>query len=166
MTLLTILKTVRTHTLKLIKSKYFVLVCALCIAFVAGRISVARKQAAVQTQTETKTVVRYVEKKRNDDADIDVKVQKPQLTVRVNDKTQKIVKADNEKYLFDKNKLSLEQTSKYMINIKVPRSKYALGLGASENGAAMLVCGPAAGQTDWWVYADKKVKAAGVMFRL
>lgn len=52
--------------------------------------------------------------------DIDVKIKKPELSIKVNGHEGVIKKADDEKFLFDNNKLSLEQSSKADININIP----------------------------------------------
>lgn len=55
--------------------------------------------------TETKTVVRYVEKESPKDADVDVTIPKQSLTVKVNGHEQTFKKSDTEKYVLDKTRL-------------------------------------------------------------
>ena len=82
--------------------------------------AVQNESVTAKTETETKTVVRYVPKESPQDADVDVTIPKQTLTVKVNGKEQTFQKSDNEKYVLDKNKIALEQQAKASIDIKVP----------------------------------------------
>lgn len=68
---------------------------------------------------ETKTDVQYIEKESSDDSDIDIDIKPVELKVKVNDKEVNIKKSVDEKYVFDKNKLSLNQASKAEFSVKV-----------------------------------------------
>ena len=60
------------------------------------------KDMAAEVKTETKTIVRYVEKESPTDVDVDISVPKTELTVKVNGQTQKFKKTDAEKYVLEK----------------------------------------------------------------
>ena len=94
-----------------------------------------------ETETKVQTEVAYVPK--TDKADIDVQIGKPEILVKVNGQETTVQKLDTEKYVFDKNKLSLQQTSKAELNIEVPvidkTRRYTLGVGISKDGLVGLV---------------------------
>lgn len=107
-----------------------------------------------------------------EDTDIEVSVAKPELNVKVNDKEVKIHKADNEKYIFDKNKLTMEQGSKVDFSIHVDpidnTKHWGVGIGATGNGEpAALVTIPINKKKDidGWIYKDVDKTSAGVMIR-
>ena len=94
-----------------------------------------------ESETNVQTEVAYVPK--TDKADIDVQIGKPELLVKVNGQETAVQKTDAEKYVFDKNKLSLQQTSKAELNIEVPvidkTRRYTLGVGISKDGMVGLL---------------------------
>ena len=121
----------------------------------------------VQTKTETKTVVRYIPKETSKDADVDISIPKRELTVKVNGQTQKFEKADSEKYVLDKNKISLEQSSKASVDIKVPvideTRKWELGVGVDKHGQpAGMVGFPVKGHVGGWIAGRKNAVMGGV----
>lgn len=129
--------------------------------------AVQNESVTAETKTETKTVVRYVEKESPDDADVDVTIPKQSLTVKVNGKTQTIKKSDNEKYVLDKNKIALEQQSKASIDIKVPTidntRRWELGVGVDKHGQpAGMVGFPVKGHVGGWVAGSKGNVMGGI----
>lgn len=122
---------------------------------------------AVESKIETKTIVRYVEKESPTDADVDVTIPKQTLTVKVNGKEQTFQKSDNEKYVLDKNKIALEQSSKASIDIKVPvidnTRRWELGVGVDKHGQpAGMVGFPIKGNVGGWVAGSKSTVMGGV----
>lgn len=124
-------------------------------------------------QTITKTEVVYVPKEINsfgqrEKTDLQVDIAKTDINVKVNGKDAVISKADDEQYMFEKNKIALQQTSKAEINIKVPvqdRTRYwSLGVGYGNNGVAGMVGFPISKKAaiGGWVYADKRTGAGGI----
>lgn len=85
-------------------------------------------------QTETKTQLVYVPKEPGEKTDIDTSLGKQDLEVKVNGQKAVIQKSDDEKFVFDKNKLELTQTSKASLDINIPTidntKRNAVGLGA------------------------------------
>lgn len=102
--------------------------------------------------------------------DVDVNIGKQVLAVKVNGKDFTVEKADDEKYIFDKNKLQLTQTSRAELQITVPTvdktRRWEIGVGASKNGVAGLVGFPVRGNMGGWIAGDKKTVMAGVTIKI
>ncbi len=149
----------------------FIVLASFALGFYRGRVTapvkVVEKPAEhVVTETVTKTDIQYVPKPKPAAADIDVTIPKQELKVSVNGKEHAIQKSDNEKYVFDKNQLHLEQYSKSSVDIKVPvvdkTRHWSIGIGASRNGTAGMLRFPISGHVGGWVYGDKRTVAGGV----
>lgn len=101
--------------------------------------------------------------------DVDVKITKPVLNVKVNNKDFAVTKADDEQYLFDKNKLTLTQTSTANLNIRVPgvdeTKHWGVGVGASKDGAVAALSFPIGGRLDGWAAGKHGNVMGGVMLR-
>ena len=84
--------------------------------------------------------------------DVDIKISKPELLVKVNGKELAIEKADDEKFLFEKNKLQLQQTSSAALNITIPDNtrRWEIGAGYSKDGIVGQVGFPIAGNVGGW----------------
>lgn len=129
--------------------------------------AVQNESVTAKTETETKTIVRYVEKESPQDADVDVTVPKQTLTVKVNGQAQTFKKSDNEQYILDKNKIALEQSSKATVDIKVPvvdeTRKWELGVGVDKHGQpAGMVGFPVKGHVGGWVAGSKSTVMGGI----
>lgn len=117
------------------------------------------------------TELKYAEKEADEKADIDISVGKPVLNVKVNDKEFIVSKADDEKYIFDKNKLSLIQTSSTDLNITIPTvdktRRYEIGIGVSKDGAVGLVGFPinSSNHLGGWVVGNEDNVMGGVSFK-
>lgn len=102
--------------------------------------------------------------------DIDINVGKQELAVKVNGKDFGIKKADNEKYVFDKYKLQLNQTSRSDLNITVPvidkTKRWEIGIGASKDGAVGMVGFPVKGNIGGWIAGRQGNVMAGVMVKI
>lgn len=125
------------------------------------------ESVTAKTETETKTIVRYVEKKSERDSDVDISIPKQTLTVKVNGKEQTFEKEDNEKYVLGKNKIALEQQSKASIDIKVPTidntRRWELGVGVDKKGnPAGMVGFPVKGHVGGWVAGSKGNVMGGI----
>lgn len=101
--------------------------------------------------------------------DIDVKLNKPVLNVKVNDKAFVVAQTENEQYLFDKNKLTLTQTSSTDLNIKIPvvdkTRRWGIGAGISKDGAVGVINFPLKGNAGGWVAGRADNVMGGVMVR-
>lgn len=125
------------------------------------------ENVAAETKTETKTVVRYVEKKSERDSDVDISIPKQVLTVKVNGKEQTFKKSDTEKYVLDKNKITLDQQSKASVDIKVPvvdeTRKWELGVGVDKKGQpAGMVGFPIKSNVGGWIAGSKSAVMGGI----
>lgn len=101
--------------------------------------------------------------------DVDVKINKPALNVKVNNREFAVTKADDEQYLFDKNKLTMTQTSRADLNITVPvvdnTKRWGIGAGVSKDGAVGVVNFPLKGSVGGWVAGKANNVMGGVMLR-
>lgn len=125
------------------------------------------KDLNAKIHTETKTVVRYVEKESPKDADVDVTIPKQSLTVKVNGHEQTFKKSDTEKYILDKNKITLDQQSKASVDIKVPvvdeTRKWELGVGVDKKGQpAGMVGFPIKSNVGGWIAGSKSAVMGGI----
>lgn len=133
----------------------------------------AEKEIVTEYQTETKTEIAYVPKVVYKDGkektDIDMQIGKQTLNVKVNGKEMTVDKADNENFVFEQNKLTLDQTSQANINIKVPTidktKRWEIGVGLSNNGVAGMIGFPVKENIGGWVAGDKDTAMGGVMIR-
>ena len=119
-------------------------------------------------QTHTSTELSYIPKATikgtfdKEKTDLEVSVPKQELNIKINGREAAMSKADDEQYLFEKNKVQLTQQSKAEINIEVPTidgTKYwELGIGYGTNGVAGQVGFPINKKRDLggWIYGDKK----------
>ena len=145
-----------------------------------------------ETKTETKTEIVYVPKETikyytidkntgetienmyTEKTDIEANIGKPSVNVKLNDKDIEINKADDEKYVFEKNKLKLTQSSNVDFNIhvdpiEIDKTKH-WGIGGgynSKNGATVIAEFPInkKGNIDGWVTKDSETVAAGIIVK-
>lgn len=129
------------------------------------------KPVYVKGESVTKTEIVYVPKESGERADMTVDIGKTDFTIKVNGQEQTFVKTDEEKYVFDKNKLSLTQTSRIAVDVNVPSidktKRWAVGVGASDGGAAYSLDFPI-GKSDvigGWAYKSNDEKAIGIKIK-
>ncbi|WP_370843697.1 hypothetical protein [Phascolarctobacterium faecium] len=129
----------------------------------------------VKYKTDTKTEIVYVPKYIYQDGstektDVDVNVGKQELTVKVNGKDFEIKKADDEKYVFDKYKLQLNQTSRADLNITVPvidkTKHWEIGIGASKEGAVGMIGFPVKDNIGGWIAGRQGNVMAGMVIKI
>ena len=171
-----------TMTEKITNYKWYIicLFAGILIGFIFGYLIGSKKEPVVKYQklpaevkTETKTEIQYIPKEVNkitdtkEKTDVEVNIPKPDLHVKVNGHEAVINKATDEKYIFDENKLQLNQQSYATVDLKIPTidntRKWTAGVGYSNHGAAGTVKFPIYKQVGGWVYGDKKTAAAGIM---
>lgn len=158
-------------------------ICLLCFAggcvvgnYDSQRESIApTEKQAVEVESVTKTEIAYVPKKvvdgKQEKADMVADIGKKDFTIRVNGKEQTFVKSDEEKYVFDKNKLTLDQTSKVTLDVAVPTvdktKRWGIGVGYGEDGMAYTVDFPInkSDTVGGWVYKDNDSHAVGVKIK-
>ena len=127
---------------------------------------IMNKPITENVKTETKTEVVYIPKV-NEKTDIEANIGKQELYVKVNGKEQVIQKADDENYVFDKNKVQLNQTSKTELDIHIPTvdktRSYGIGVGFGNNGIAYNVKFPIKRNMGGWAFHDNDTTASGIM---
>jgi len=135
-----------------------------------------------ESEVQTQTSISYRPKPITYDAktgkqiqapDIDMKIGKPDLKVKVNGAEVNVKKADDEKYVFDKGQLKVTQDSVAEFRVSVDpidnTKHYGVGIGVTSEGKpAGIVTAPINKKhgIDGWVTgdADKNV-AGGLMIR-
>ena len=135
-----------------------------------------------ESEVKTETAISYRPKPITDDSktgkqieapDIDMKIGKPDLKVKVNGAEVNVKKADDEKYVFDKGQLKVTQDSVAEFRVAVDpidnTKHYGVGIGVTSEGKpAGIVTAPINKKhgIDGWVTgdADKNV-AGGLMIR-
>lgn len=167
--------------------QYIPAVCVCLLCFVGGclagehyaareTITVTKeKPVYVQGETVTKTEIAYVPKTvvngKKEKTDLQADIGKTDFVVRVNGEEQTFAKAEDERFVFDKNKLTLDQTSKVTLDVTVPTvdktKRWAVGVGYGNDGMAYTVDFPI-GKSDTvggWVYRDNDSTAVGVKMK-
>lgn len=124
-----------------------------------------------KTKTEIAYVPKTVVKGKKEKTDLQADIGKTEFVVRVNGEEQTFTKADDERFVFDKNKLTLDQTSKVTLDVAVPTvdktKRWAVGVGYGDDGMAYTVDFPI-GKSDavgGWVYKDNDSTAVGVKMK-
>lgn len=146
------------------------------------------KPVYVKGETVTKTQIAYVPKEtvieRYIDAngneitretvettDLDATIGKADFVVKVNGKEQTFAKDDDERYVFDKNKLTLDQTSRISFDVTVPpvdkTKRWAVGIGYSDDKTVAYIADFPIGKSSalgGWIYSGDE-KAAGIKWK-
>lgn len=169
-----------------VEKKYKVITVVLCLAaFFIGwsarawlhTCSVAEPEikTEVKYKTDTKTEIVYVPKYIYQDGstektDVDINIGKQELTVKVNGKDFEIQKADDEKYVFDKYKLQLNQTSRADLNITVPvidkTKRWEIGIGTSKDGTVGMIGFPIKNNIGGWIAGRQGNIMAGAVVKI
>lgn len=126
------------------------------------------KYITIDSTTGEEVKTEYVEK-----TDIEVATAKPSVNVKLNDKEIEIQKDDNEKYVFEKNKLQLTQSSQidfdiHVDPIEVDNTKHwGIGAGCGSNGIAAIVEFPVdkKNNVDGWIMKDRDTTVGGIMIK-
>lgn len=142
-------------------------------------------QGETKTAVDTQIVyvpkdrVVYVDKETGEQkieyekTDLDATIGKQSFSIKLNGKEIDFQKADDERFVFDKNKIALNQTSTITFAAKVEPTviddtkHWGLGVGYGSHNKAGLIMFPINKKSnlDGWVYADDNTKAAGVIFK-
>ena len=144
-----------------------------------------------ETKTVTDTQIAYVPKEtvivkyidaatgkevtstRLENTDLQANIGKTEFNVKLNGKDVQFKKANDEKYLFDKNKISLQQENKITFDAKIEpytidkTKRWGVGVGYSNNGTAYTVDFPIGNSNylNGWVYKDDESKTVGVKIK-
>lgn len=118
--------------------------------------------------TNIKNVVKYVPKPINENTDIKIKSLKPDLVIEVNDKKTTFNVTDSENYIFDKNRLELEQSSKVNFSVTVQpvdlTKHWGIGVGYMNGLTGILTC-PINNTFDFIGTVNDKHVGAGALIR-
>ncbi|WP_418798779.1 hypothetical protein [Phascolarctobacterium faecium] len=129
----------------------------------------------VKYKTDTKTEIVYVPKYIYPDGstektDVDVNIGKQELAVKVNGKDFEIKKADDEKYVFDKYKLQVNQTSRADLNITVPvidkTKHWEIGIGTSKDGTVGMIGFPIKNNIGGWIVGRQGNVMSGIFVKI
>ncbi len=105
--------------------------------------------------------------------DLDATVGKTEFNVKLNGKDVEFQKSDDEQFIFDKNKVALNQTSTITFDATVTpqivdkTKRWGVGVGYSTNGIAYTVDFPI-GENNYiggWAYKDDQSKTGGVKIK-
>lgn len=133
------------------------------------QIAYVPKETIIERYIDAKTG-KEVAKESLEKTDLDATVGKTEFNVKLNGKDVEFQKSDDEKYVFDKNKVALNQTSTITFDATVApqvvdnTKRWGVGVGYGANGTAYLVDFPI-GKSDYvggWAYKDNVSKTAGV----
>lgn len=136
---------------------------------------VAPPEIKTEIKRDTVTEIVYVPKVVYKDGtvektDVNMDIGKQSLAVKVNGKDFEISKTDDEKYVFDKNKLQLTQSSYAELNIKVPTidktKRWEIGIGHSKDGTVGMVGFPINKTVGGWVAGRKGDVMIGVSLKI
>ena len=90
------------------------------IQYVVSEKIVTKDVPVLSTKTNTVTEIQYVPKLNENDSDVDVRIDKPQVSVKVNGQDHKFNLVQDETQKFDKGKVVLDQNSTVVFDVKVP----------------------------------------------
>ena len=129
-----------------------------------------QKVIAVQGKTVTQTVTKivYQEKTPTRSADINANFGKQDFSIQVNGQTVTFNKSEDERFMFEKNQLQLDQTSKVAFEVKVApidiTKHYGIGIGYSD-GLELIFTAPISPLIDAYIHGNQNAFGVGAMFR-
>lgn len=144
--------------------------------------------AQIKAETKTETQIVYVPKETivyvdpstgkrittKEKTDIEANIGKPSVNIKINGKETEVQKEDNERFVFDKNKIVLDQQSNIMINAQIDpvvinkTKHWGIGVGYgidNKMGAILTFPINKKNNVDGWVYGDEQNKCGGIMIR-
>ncbi len=105
--------------------------------------------------------------------DLDVNVGRSEFNVKLNGKDVQFAKSDDERYVFDKNKVALNQTNTITFDATVSpqvidnTKLWGIGVGYGTNSTAYMIDFPI-GRSDYlngWIYKDDESKTVGLKIK-
>ncbi len=157
-----------------------------------SEIITVEKPVYIEGETVTKTQIAYVPKEivvekyidsqtgeevnepTVERTDMDANIGKTKFIVKLNGEETTFKKSEDEKFVFDKNKIALEQSSTITINTIVKpltidkTNRWAIGIGKAEgSGVAYTVDFPIGKSNTFggWIYKDDDNEAAGIKIK-
>ena len=118
--------------------------------------------------TNTTTTIGYVPKPKNDNTDIKMNIPKTDLIINVNGKRVTFDAESSENYLFEKNRLELDQSSKVNFSVTVKPTdltkRWGIGVGYIDRLTG-IITGPIVGPFDFIGVINDKTIGAGAIIR-
>ncbi len=133
------------------------------------QIAYVPKETIIERYIDAETG-KEVTKESLEKTDLDATIGKTEFNVKLNGKDVEFQKSDDEKYVFDKNKVALNQSSTITFDATVApqvvdnTKRWGVGVGYGTNSTAYMIDFPI-GKSDYvggWAYKDNVSKTAGV----
>jgi len=119
-------------------------------------------------QNTTTTTIAYVQKKPDSIHDMSLNIKKTDFSININGHNTTFNKTEDESYMFEKNKIQLDQSSKVMFEVQVKpidlTKHFGIGLGYSD-GLELMFTGPVMNMFDTYLHISEKSLGAGVILR-
>ncbi len=136
------------------------------------QIAYVPKETIIERYIDAETG-KEVTKESLEKTDLNANVGKTEFNVNLNGKDVRFTKTDDEKYVFDKNKVVLNQTSTITFDATVTpqvtdnTKRWGIGVGYGTNGTAYTVDFPVdnSNHLNGWVYKDDETKTVGVKIK-
>ena len=136
------------------------------------QIAYVPKETIIERYIDAETG-KEVTKESLEKTDLDATIGKTEFNVKLNGKDVQFSKSDDEKFLFDKNKVALNQTSTITFDATVApqvvdnTKRWGVGVGYGTNSTAYMIDFPI-GRSDYlngWIYKDDESKTVGVKIK-
>ena len=133
------------------------------------QIAYVPKESIIERYIDAKTG-KEITKESLEKTDLDANIGKTEFNVKLNGKDVEFQKSDDEQYIFDKNKVALNQTSTITFDATVTpqvtdkTKRWGIGVGYGTNSTAYMIDFPI-GRSDYlngWIYKDDESKTIGV----
>lgn len=136
------------------------------------QIAYVPKETIIERYIDAETG-KEVTKESLEKTDLNANVGKTEFNVNLNGKDVRFTKTDDEKYVFDKNKVVLNQTSTITFDATVTpqvtdnTKRWGIGVGYGTNGTAYTVDFPVdnSNHLNGWVYKDDESKTVGLKIK-
>lgn len=137
------------------------------------RIAYVPKETIIERYIDAETG-KEVTKESLEKTDLDATIGKTEFNVKLNGKDVQFRKSDDEQFIFDKNKVALNQTSTITFDATVSpmvidnTKRWGVGIGyASNNGGVAYKLDFPIGNNNWggWAYKDDDRKSGGLSLR-
>ncbi len=136
------------------------------------QIAYVPKETIIERYIDAETG-KEVTKESLEKTDLNANVGKTEFNVNLNGKDVRFTKTDDEKYVFDKNKVVLNQTSTITFDATVTpqvtdnTKRWGIGVGYGTNGTAYTVDFPVdnSNHLNGWIYKDDESKTVGLKIK-